>query len=277
MEESGAPFHQVLHLVDGRSLGYAEYGTREKPPLFIFHGLPGSRLDVPEMWSTSPSDVWIIAPDRPGMGLSTFQPKRRLTDWVDDMRQLADALDVERFFVAGFSAGGPYALAVAHGLSDRVIATAAMSGAGMFDSPEARKGMNPLNKVIFAMARTVPAALGLIAAAHARQARRDPAKVLDKAARDKHLPEADRKVLSYPHTRDLMVAAGPESFRQGVRGFIQEGHIAATPWGFDPTAIESPVHFWHGDKDIHAPIASMRILAERIPNSRRRSLPTRAT
>jgi pimeloyl-ACP methyl ester carboxylesterase len=238
------------------------------PPLFLFHGLPGSRLDTPEMWSAQPSDVWIIAPDRPGMGLSTFQPKRRLTDWADDVRQLADSLNIERFFVAGFSAGGPYALAVAHGLRDRVIATAVISGAGMFDNPEARTGMNPLNKLIFAMARTVPAALALIAAPHARQVRRDPAKVIDKAAKDKHLPEADRKALSDPHTRELMVAASPESFRQGVRGFIQEGHIAATPWGFNPAEIESPVSFWHGDKDANSPIASMRILAASVPHCR---------
>ena len=41
--------------------------------------------------------------------------------WLaDDLRQLADHLGVERFFVAGMSGGGPYALAAAHYLPDRV-------------------------------------------------------------------------------------------------------------------------------------------------------------
>lgn len=158
-------------------------------------------------------------------------------------------------------------MAVAHGLPDRVIAAASISGAGMFASPDARKGMNPLNKLIFAVARKTPAALWLIAAPHARQVKRNPAKVIDKAARDKHLPDADREVLLDSRTREVMIAAGPEAFRQGVRGFIQEARIAATPWGFDPSTIKPPVGFWHGDKDTNVPIESVQLLAARIANS----------
>ena len=113
---------RVIHLSDGRILGYAEFGSNAGTPIFLFHGLPGSRLAIPEMWPEEPASVRVIAPDRPGVGLSTFQPGRRLSAWADDIRQLADALSVERFIVAGFSGGGPHALAVAHGLPDRVIA-----------------------------------------------------------------------------------------------------------------------------------------------------------
>jgi pimeloyl-ACP methyl ester carboxylesterase len=82
----------------------------------------GSRLAAPEKWPGEPSTVRVIAPDRPGMGTSTFEPARRLTDWADDVRQLADSVGLPRFVLAGFSGGGPHALAVAHGLPDRVIA-----------------------------------------------------------------------------------------------------------------------------------------------------------
>ncbi|HVA70424.1 MAG TPA: alpha/beta hydrolase [Acidimicrobiales bacterium] len=268
MPKSDALFNQVVVLADGRSLGYAEYGKPDQPPLFLFHGLPGSRLDVPEMWSETPSNVRIIAPDRPGVGLSTFQPQRRLTDWSHDVRQLADSLGIERFLVAGFSGGGPHALAVAHGLSNRVIAAASISGAGMFTSPDDRKGMNSLNRLIFAVARMMPAVLWLIAAPHARQVKRNPTKVIDKAAQDKHVPIADREVLLDPRTREKMIDAGPEMFRQGVRGFIQEAHLAATPWDFDPSAIKPPVSFWHGEMDTNVPIQSIKLLAGRIAGSR---------
>ena len=76
------PLDQALRLADGRVLGYAEYGPAAGPPLFLFHGLPGSRLAVPEMWPEDPGQVRVIAPDRPGLGSSTFQPGRRLTDWA---------------------------------------------------------------------------------------------------------------------------------------------------------------------------------------------------
>jgi len=62
--------------------GYAEYGPAGELPLFLFHGAPGCRLAVPEMWPGDPPAVRVIAPDRPGIGSSTFQPGRRLTDWA---------------------------------------------------------------------------------------------------------------------------------------------------------------------------------------------------
>lgn len=40
---------------------------------------------------------------------------------ADDLRQLADHLDVQRFYVAGMSGGGPYALAAAHYLQGRIL------------------------------------------------------------------------------------------------------------------------------------------------------------
>jgi pimeloyl-ACP methyl ester carboxylesterase len=268
MQAQGELFDQVLILDDGRSLGYAEYGEPDQTPLFLFHGLPGSRLDIPEMWNETPPNVRVIAPDRPGVGLSSFQSHRRFTDWSDDVRQLADALGIERFLVAGFSGGGPHALAIAHGLGDRVIAAASISGAGVCTTREDRRGMNSLNRLIFTVARRSPSLLWLVAAPHARQVKRSPAKVIESAARDKHVPLADREVLSDSRIREKMINAGPEMFRQGVRGFLQEAHLAASPWGFDPSEIRTPVTFWHGDADTNVPIQTMHRLAERIADCR---------
>jgi pimeloyl-ACP methyl ester carboxylesterase len=264
MQPSDPLLNQVAVLSDGRSIGYAEYGSSDQPPLFVFHGLPGSRLDIAEMWATTPTNARIIAPDRPGFGLSTFRPLARLADWADDVRQLADALGIERFLVAGFSGGGPHALSVAHYLPDRVIAAASISGAGTFSDPADRKGMNVVNKVIFALARRTPALLWLLAAPQARQIKRNPGSVIDKTARNKHVPSGDRAVLSDPRTREIMIEAAPEMFRQGVRGFIQEAHLTVTPWGFDPATVKAPVTFWHGDADKNVPLESMRGLSSRI-------------
>lgn len=111
---------RTMKLPDGRTLGYAEYGPKDAPALFLFHGLPGSRLAVEELWpgpsaatttasATSegdtrdadgsdggPGQVRVIAPDRPGMGLSDHQPGRRISDWAADVAALADALELSR-------------------------------------------------------------------------------------------------------------------------------------------------------------------------------------
>ena len=52
--------------------------------------------------------IRIIAPDRPGLGLSTRLPGRQIADWPNDVRELADALGIARFAVIGISGGGPY-------------------------------------------------------------------------------------------------------------------------------------------------------------------------
>lgn len=262
-----ARLDQVVHLSDARVLGYAEYGLASGPPLFLFHGLPGSRLDAPQMWPEEPAAVRVIAPDRPGFGASTFRAGRRLADWADDVRQLADSLGVERFLVAGFSGGGPHALAVAHGLPDRVIAAGSISGAGPIDTPDALAGMNRVNRLIFTVARKAPPALGLLVAPHAYLIKHQPGKVVERAAGDKNLPQADREAMTSPRLRELMIMAGPEAFRQGIRGLVHEAHICAGPWGFDPAAIKPPVFIWHGDRDTNVPLHMAQHLAARIPDS----------
>jgi pimeloyl-ACP methyl ester carboxylesterase len=262
-----ARLDQVIHLPGGRTLGYAEYGPADGPPLFLFHGLPGSRLDAPQMWPEEPADVRVIAPDRPGFGTSAFQDGRRLTDWADDVRQLADSLGIGRFLVAGFSGGGPHALAVAHGLPDRVIAAGSIGGAGPVDTPGALAGMNRVNRLIFACARRAPRVLGLLIARHASQISLQPAKLIERSSRDRHLPEADRVAMTDPRLRELMIAAGPETFRQGIKGVVHEAHICARPWGFAPATIKPPVLLWHGDQDTNVPLAMARDLADQIPGS----------
>jgi len=265
-----ARLDQVLRLADGRALGFAEYGPDAGPCLFLFHGLPGSRLAVPEMWPEDPVAIRVIAPDRPGAGLSSSQPGRRLTDWAADIRQLADSLGIERFLVAGFSGGGSHALAVAHGLPDRVIAAASISGAGPIDTPADLAGMNQANRLIFRLARHVPGALWPLAAQHARRTNRNRAKVFDQAARDKSLPEADRAAMAAPRIRELDMMAAAEAFRPGVRGFLHEARMCVRPWGFDPAAIRPPVSIWHGGEDTNVPVAMAQRLAAQIPGSRLR-------
>jgi pimeloyl-ACP methyl ester carboxylesterase len=93
-------------LSDGHRLGYAEYGNPDGDTVFLVQGTPGTRL----YWNPFPGfpflpDLHIIAPDRPGYGLSDWKPGRTLTDWPDDIVEIADALDLDRFAMIGISEG----------------------------------------------------------------------------------------------------------------------------------------------------------------------------
>lgn len=58
-----ARLDQIVRLGDGRVLGYAEYGSADGLPLFVFHGFPGCRLACAELWNTEPTALRVIAPD----------------------------------------------------------------------------------------------------------------------------------------------------------------------------------------------------------------------
>jgi pimeloyl-ACP methyl ester carboxylesterase len=74
--------NKIIRLSDGgRNLGYAEHGDLQGCPLFFFHGQPGNRLfRHPDDMLTSSLGVRLICIDRPGYGLSEFQPNRRLLE-----------------------------------------------------------------------------------------------------------------------------------------------------------------------------------------------------
>ncbi|MCL5996723.1 MAG: alpha/beta hydrolase [Chloroflexi bacterium] len=66
--------NRTIRLKDGRTLGYAEFGAPGDRPIFLFHGNPGSRLDA-TLGAVEQPGIRVIAPDRPGVGLSDMQVK----------------------------------------------------------------------------------------------------------------------------------------------------------------------------------------------------------
>src|SRR5262245_42519005 len=92
---SAGRHNRTLRLRDGRRLGFAEWGAADGWPVFLFHGTPGSRLTRhPDEPLTRALGARLITIDRPGYGLSTAQPGRRLLDWPADVAALAGALGV---------------------------------------------------------------------------------------------------------------------------------------------------------------------------------------
>ena len=116
-------------LRDGRQLGYSECGDPDGTPLLAFPGFPSSRVSgalLDELGRER--GLRVVCPERPGQGVSDPHPERTLADWPADVRDLLDALDIGRAVVVGISAGGPYALATAARLPDRISRVAVVCG-----------------------------------------------------------------------------------------------------------------------------------------------------
>lgn len=261
----------TVRLRDGRQLGYAEHGDPHGAPVLVFHGTPGSRLSRhPDAGIASRLGARVITVDRPGFGLSDYQPGRTLLDWPADVAELADALDLPSFAVIGISGGGPYAAACAYALPQRV------SRAALVCSPAPPAPGQPVrfqgrNRLVFTLADKQPWLLYVLVGLMARQMPRTPEQLA--AQFRQSLPPCDAALLDLPGLPDIVLDDTREAFRPGIRGTVHDLRLAAKPWGFDPAAIAVPTLLWHGELDANVPVAMGRYLANAIPGCRATFVP----
>jgi pimeloyl-ACP methyl ester carboxylesterase len=257
----------VMDLPDHRELAWLELGDPKGPPVLVFHGTPGSRLQV--SFDEEPimaAGVRFIAVDRPGYGHSTFQRRRRLVDWPSDVTCIADHLKIDMFSVVGISGGGPHAVVTARFLADRVVSAGIVSGVGPLVDSGADEGMMSFNRAVTRLARTSqylvfpPFALGAIVF------RRWPELALRGAAGQ--LPSSDVEILSRPTVKAAFVEDYRRAPSTSAMAAAQDFALFARDWGFRLEDITAPVNVWHGDKDRNVPISHGRLQAERIPGAR---------
>jgi pimeloyl-ACP methyl ester carboxylesterase len=259
-----------MQLTDGRSLGYAEYGDPSGRPVLFFHGTPSSRLIRPDETITARLGARLITMDRPGFGLSDFQPGRTLLDWPDDVLGVAAHLGIDRFSVVGVSGGGPYVAACAYKIPDRLHAAAILSSAGPIDEPGALAGMPPIRQLAARIGCHAPWLLHPLMWL-AYNPRRNPERFF--ARYTAHNPPADRVLLDQPWFRTMLTSSYAESTRRGLRGFAWEIRLMSRPWGFRLADICMVVDLWHGDEDTSTSPAMAKHLARAIPRCRARFLP----
>jgi pimeloyl-ACP methyl ester carboxylesterase len=255
----------TVELSDGRSLGYAAYGPEDGDPLLFFHGTPGSRYTrVPDTGVLDDHGVRQITLERPGFGLSTYDPDRTLLDWPEDVREAADALGYDRFAVAGASGGGPFTLACAAAIPDRLTGVGVIGGLGPLDVPEATDGMEWKTRIGFTLAK-VPLLLRPFLWFRIRKIRSDPDAFVDVWADS--AAEPDRRVLERPDVRAVVCENFPEAVRQGTKAPLKDNRIHVRSWGFDLSEIPVHVDVFHGRHDEFVPESMARHVADGIPSS----------
>ena len=148
--------NQTVTLRDGRKLGFADYGPQSGTPVMLFGGASGRYLKPCSDEVLEDSGVRLILVERPGYGLSDFQPERTLLDWPDDVAQLADHMELARFAVVAGSTGGPYGAVCGSKLSDRLTSLTLVSALASFDVPGLREGMEPALAMLPKLHRHTP-------------------------------------------------------------------------------------------------------------------------
>jgi pimeloyl-ACP methyl ester carboxylesterase len=242
-----------------------EYGDPNGTPMLGFHGTPGSRFMLRLAdGAASELGIRLIAPERPGFGLSTFQKGRTLAGWARDVEAFTQALGVERFAVAGVSGGGPYAAACAAMLPHRVTAAGFVSPIGPLAGPEKPDRVGWGHYCLFRLFPRIPGVMagiftvGRLFFLYAPQ-------VVFGLILGRSAP-ADWKILSRGDVRRNLIAGVAEGFRPGVRGGVEEMRVFSMPWDVPLAAITAPCFLWQGLADRNVPVSAALRLGEFIPH-----------
>ncbi len=260
---------QQLLLASGRHLSYVEFGTKNGTPVFYFHGFPGSHLDIGVFKGDEVAtqlNIRLIAINRPGYGYSDSHPGRTLLDWPDDVTAVADSLNLDTFSVLGYSGGGPFALACAYKIPDRLRKVVVLSGMGPGNSPGAREVPS------WAIIRWPGFMQRIILSGMRKMVTSNPEKILTNM--NKSLSEVDCETMKNPEVQKSFIDGFREAFRVGYKGAMEDARIYKNNWGFEFQGISHQIYLWHGEKDSNVKIETARYITSQLPNSVYKFYPT---
>lgn len=225
-------------------------GGEGRRTLALCHPAPGAGAFDPAPEQTRARGVTLLAPDRPGYGLSDPPPDGvwgSVAAAADDLAAALERSGPGPFGVAGWSAGGRVALALAArrpDLVDRVVllGTPAPHEHVPWVPPEQHAALEQLRGLAPEQAR---AALGQqlapLVPSDARPA--DPLELLGAGP-------ADAAALELPGARERLARMLRSAFAQGAAGLASDiAGAMLQPWGFEPAEVRAKTLLLYGSRD----------------------------
>ena len=259
------PDHVLLP--DGRRLDLRVSGPAGGLPLVFHHGTPGAATPVRAIERAAHArGLRLVTTSRPGYGDSTRQPGRSVVDVADDTAAALAALGAERCLIAGWSGGGPHALACGARLG-AAAAVLVIAGVAPYRAAglDWMSGMGEENVTEFSAALRGEDELRAYLLPVREQLSNITAGDIV-ASLDTLLPDVDRAVLNGEFGED-MAASFREAVRAGVDGWLDDDLAFASPWGFSLDEISVPVMIWQGSADLMVPFGHGQWLASQLPGA----------
>jgi pimeloyl-ACP methyl ester carboxylesterase len=259
---------------DDRQIGFAEFGDPQGRAVFWLHGTPGARRQIPmeARVYAEQREIRLIGVDRPGIGSSTPYQYDTVFAFADDLRTIADTLGIDKFEVIGLSGGGPYTLACAAAMPDRVVAAGVLGGVAPVRGADAiGGGVSTLISAAAPVVELAGAPLRLAASTLIRLIRPVAEPALYVYARIS--PEADRQLLVRPEFKAMFLDDLLNGSRKQLAAPFADVVVFARDWGFRLEEVKVPVRWWHGDRDHIVPFEHGQHVVSRLPDARLTHLP----
>lgn len=231
-----------VRLPDGRRLDLRVSGPAGGFPLVFHHGTPGAATPVRALErAVHARGLRLVTTSRPGYGDSSPQPGRRVVDVAADTAAVLAAIGADRCLIAGWSGGGPHALACGARLG-AAAAVLVIAGVAPYEAEglDWTVGMGEQNVVEFSAALHGEDQLRsyLIGA---REEVKDVTGDGIVASLETLLPDVDRAVLTGEFGEDL-AANFREAVRIGVEGWLEDDIAFVRSWGFWVGGALGPDH-----------------------------------
>ena len=259
---------------DDRQIGFAEFGDPQGRAIFWLHGTPGARRQIPmeARVYAEQRQIRLIGIDRPGIGSSTPYQYDTVFAFAEDLRTIADTLGIDKFEVIGLSGGGPYTLACAAAMPDRVVAAGVLGGVAPTSGADAiGGGVSTLVKVAAPVIEVAGAPIRLAASGLIRLIRPVAEPALYAYARIS--PEADRRLLVRPEFKAMFLDDLLNGSRKQLAAPFADVVVFARDWGFRLDEVKVPVRWWHGDRDHIVPFEHGQHVVSRLPDAQLTHLP----
>ena len=259
---------------DDRQIGFAEFGDPQGRAVFWLHGTPGARRQIPmeARVYAEQRQIRLIGVDRPGIGSSSPYQYDTVFAFAEDLRTIADTLGIDRFEVIGLSGGGPYTLACAAAMPDRVVAAGVLGGVAPVRGADAiGGGVSTLITAAAPVVEVAGAPLRLVASQLIRLIRPVAEPALYAYARIS--PEADRRLLVRPEFKAMFLDDLLNGSRKQLAAPFADVVVFARDWGFRLDEVKVPIRWWHGDRDHIVPFEHGQHVVSRLPDAQLNHLP----
>jgi pimeloyl-ACP methyl ester carboxylesterase len=175
--------------------------------------------------------------------------------------------------VVGLSGGGPYALACAAAMPDRLVAAGVIGGVAPTIGSDAISGgaMGALGLRVAPLLQVAGGPIRLVASALIRLIRPVASPVADLYGRVS--PEADRRLLARPEIKAMFLDDLLNGSRKQMVAPFSDVIVFARDWGFRLDEIKIPIRWWHGDHDHIVPFEHGQHVVSRLPDAELYHLP----
>lgn len=260
-----------VKLDDGRTVQALAAGPAGGLP-FVFHtGTPAGLVHhEPIIDAAAEAGLRCVMYSRPGYGGSDPQPARRVADAASDVAAVLDHLDVGDFVTAGWSGGGPHALACAALLPERCLAAATIAGVAPYAAAglDWLDGMAEENVIEFGAAADGADALTALLTEHSARMRDvTGAEIVEAFGGLVTAPDKDALTGGFA---DYLAQATRAAVANGIAGWRDDDLAFVADWGFALDDVRVPVAVWQGDQDAMVPFGHGQWLASHLAVARAR-------